>query len=185
MFYHPHITNYCYLALPCSSFIILVFYHPHPLSSSSFIILIFCRLHPPSFIILVLYHPRPLSSSSFIILILYHPHPLSSSSFIILILYRPHLSSSAFIIFIFHYLSFIIYDPQIHPHFHLHYPHPYRPCCPYNLPHHQYQARCASAGIKPRTFSPGVFWRARAPNNATPIRQNLEAGAIPGQISPM
>ena len=83
------------------SFIVL-FLHPHPLSSSSF-------LSPSSFIVLILYHPHPLSSSSFMILVLYHlilhhPHSLSPSSFIIFILYYPHpLLSSSFIIFIFHY----------------------------------------------------------------------------------
>ena len=34
-------------------------------------------------------------------------------------------------------------------------------------------------------FSPGVFWRAGAPNNATPARQNFEAGTMPGKMPPM
>ena len=110
------------------------------------------------------YYYYPLLSLSYIINIHYHhyyPPPLSSLFFIILSRYHPHPgSSSTFIIL-------VLYYPQIHqPHFH-HVYHPY---------HHQYQARCvgsARRGGKPR-----------APNNATPTRQNFEA-AIPGKISPM
>ena len=101
MLYHPHpLLSPSFIA--SFSFIILILYRPHALSSSSFI--------------LILYHPHPLSSSSVIILILYRQHPLS---FIILILYppRPLLSSSS---------SLSMYHRQIHPHFHLQYPQPYR-----------------------------------------------------------
>ena len=134
------------------SFIIFIFYYSHPLSSSSSIISILYHLHlllSPTFIILILYYPYPLSSLSFIIIILYHPHLLSSSSFIIFILYYPHpLSSASFIILILYHLHpllssssiililyylhlslslcLIMYNLQIHPHFHLHYRQPYR-----------------------------------------------------------
>ena len=127
--YHPYILLspsfiililYYFYLLSCSSFILPIPYHPYPLSFSSFITLVLYRSHPlssSSFIIFILYHPCPLSSSSVIILSLYHLHPTLSSSPIILVLYYFYLSLS---------LPLIIYDLQIHPQFHLHYPQPYR-----------------------------------------------------------
>ena len=128
--------------------IILIFYHPYPWISSSFSILIF-------------YHPHPLSYLSFIILILQHPHPLSSSSFLILILYHRYpLSSSSFIILVLY--------------------HSHRPHHAHNPHHYQYQARCAGPARRGRNrtrdLSTGIFWRARAPNNARPPGKILRLG---------
>ncbi len=124
-----------------------------------------------SFTIFILYPPYPLSSlsltsSSFILLILCYPLPLQSFSFINLIFYHPDplafsnssLSISFMIRLMFIILIILIILQDV-------------------------LDGCAAAGIGPGTFSPGVFWRARAPKNAPPTRQNFEAGTIPAKVS--
>ena len=137
-------------------FINLIIYHSHPLSSSTFVNLI-------------LYHPHPLSSLSFIILSLYYPQTLSSPSCIIPILYHPQpLSTSFFIILI------------------LYHPHPLSSSSfiiLINIKQDVLDGR-AAAGTEPGTFSPGVFWRARAPNNVPFTRQNFDAATIRAKVSP-
>ena len=159
---------------------ILILSPPHLLSSSSFIILFLYNSSPlstSSFIIQILYHPQihphPLSSSSFIILILYNPLPLQSFSFINLIFYHPdplsssNSSSSFFIVTIFDILILIvliIFMSRII-------------LIIINIKQDVLDGR-AAAGIEPGTFSPGVFWRARAPKNAPPTRQNLRLAQV-------
>ena len=92
-----------------------------------------------------------------IFLILYHLYSLFPLSFIILILYYPQI------------------HPRPHFHlYHLNHPYPYHPYDSLHAHHPRHQRKS-----NPAPFSPGVFKRTRAPNNALPTKQKFQAGTIP------
>ena len=120
------------------------------------------------FIILILYYFYILLCLSFIILIFYQPCLLFFSSFIIFIFHYPYPLSfiilKFMLIFIFMFLILIVLIILLT------------------------RSPLLITNIKQNTprresnFSPGVFWKDRAPNNATPTRQTFEAGIIRRKI---